>query len=313
VPVEFKFEKMLQKALAIIQYHADERRQTLTVNVDENVPRFVIGDDNRLLQVIINLLSNAVKFTPDGGEIYLGVSLDGEPGGGYCELRIEVKDNGIGISPEQQERLFSAFEQAESGISREYGGTGLGLSISKRIIEFMGGRIWIESELGKGARFIFTVKVMRGQGNDEAGYSEAGGANESEEMRSGEFEGKRLLIAEDVEINREIILELLKDSGLGIDCVENGKDALDMVSDNPGKYDIVFMDLQMPHMDGLDATRHIRAVLHGRREKLPIIAMTANVFQEDIETCLAAGMDGHLGKPLDICEVAKILRRFLAQ
>jgi len=414
----------------------DEKQQQLTVNVDKNIPSFVVGDDQRLAQVITNLMGNAVKFTPEHGKVQLEVALVEEIDGN-CELRIEITDSGIGIASEHQTRLFQAFEQAESGTSREYGGTGLGLVISKRIIELMGGRVWVESELGKGAKFIFTAKVLRGKKRyrsmlapginwknvrvlavdemaetrsqfktlfDQIGIQcdtaddgfdacriieENGGydiyfigwcmpgmdgielarkikANETKrpsvvimvtaaEWRQikedatkagvdkhlikplfssmiidcindclgvegsdkdhssihGEFQGKRLLLAEDIEINREILIALLENTGLIIDCAENGKDALDMIEAAPEKYDIVLMDLQMPQMGGLEATRHIRALPALQNIKLPIIAMTANVFKDDIEACFAAGMDGHLGKPIDIDKVLDKLREYL--
>ena len=306
--VEYNFEKTLQKTLTIIHFRVDEKRQTLTANIDSNIPRFLVGDDQRLAQVITNLLSNAVKFTPEGGNIRLAASLLGEIGGN-CEVRIEVADSGIGISPDQQERLFNAFEQAESGTSRKYGGTGLGLAISKNIVELMGGRIWVESELGKGAKFIFTIKALRG--NDRV--DDCLGAEDSDEncaSEEGEFLGKTLLFAEDVEINREILITLLENTGLVIDCAENGKEAVEKMEAAPEKYDIVFMDIQMPIMDGLEATRCIRKLPMCEREKLPIIAMTANVFKDDIEACLAAGMDDHISKPLDVNKVFEKLRQY---
>jgi CheY-like chemotaxis protein len=258
-------------------------------------------------------LSNAVKFTPEGGDIHLAAFLEDSPEDipdESCKLRIEIADNGIGISREQQEKLFDAFEQVQSGTSREHGGTGLGLAISKRIVELMGGRLWVESELGKGAKFIFTAKALRGR-SDEAAIDE--GISKADTVAENYFPGKRLLVAEDIEINREILETLLEDSGLIITCAETGKEALEMVAADPEKFDIVFMDLQMPQMDGLEATRHIRALPAAaqRHKKLPIIAMTANVFKEDIEACLEAGMDDHLGKPMDIDRVMEVLHTHL--
>ncbi|MCL2759215.1 MAG: ATP-binding protein [Treponema sp.] len=305
-PVEFNFEKMLDKVISVINFRVEEKKQTLIKNIDKNIPSYLIGDDQRLAQVITNLLSNAVKFTPEGGEIQLNAIL--LCAGKECQLRIEVIDNGIGISAEQQERLFDAFGQAESGTSRKYGGTGLGLAISKRIVKLMGGKIWIESEMGKGAKFIFNVKMQMG----EDGLSiQQDNSNIIQALDKNEFAEKRILLAEDVEINREIIITLLEDTGLIIDCAENGKEALIMIASDPGKYDMVFMDVQMPEMDGYEATRCIRELPALANKKLPIIAMTANVFKEDIEACLAAGMDDHLGKPLDINEVFVKLRKYL--
>jgi PAS domain S-box-containing protein len=434
--IEFNLDRMIQKVITVINFRVEEKHQKFTVNVDSKLPHFIIGDDQRLTQVIVNLLSNAVKFTPEGGEIRLDISLASDNDGIY-ELRIEVKDNGIGMSVEQQEKIFQAFMQADSGISREFGGTGLGLAISKRIVELMGGEIWVESEPGKGTHFIFTAKLRHGtkspllllapgvtwenvrilvvddsletreqfmdlfdslnikydlaadgieaykkieeegrydiyfidwlmpgmdgieltrrikERNDDnvsmavmitaadweyikenaikAGVNKhlikplsssmiidcvneclAGGQPEDVPIKeSGVFVGRKLLIAEDIEINREILLSLLSDTGLIIDCAGNGREALDMVEAAPDKYDMVLMDMQMPQMDGLEATRRIRALPALNGVALPIIAMTANVFKDDIENCLAAGMNDHLGKPIDVDIMFTKLHKYL--
>jgi len=312
-PVDYSFERMLQKVITVIGYRADEKQQSLTICIDDDVPKVIVGDDQRLAQVITNLLSNAVKFTPEGGNISIGTSLVGKSDD-ECELRIEVVDTGIGISPSQQQKLFEMFGQADSGTSRKFGGTGLGLEISKRIIELMGGRIWIESELGKGSHFIFTFKarcsektfddINKHKGNDIS--SETGGEN-----TDNRFEGMRMLIVEDIDINREILISLLDSTGLIIDSAENGEEALKMVETATEKYDIIFMDIQMPVMDGLEATGLIRALPGYKKGVLPIIAMTAHVFSDDIEDCLEAGMDDHLSKPLDADRVHEILRTYL--
>ncbi|MCL2627616.1 MAG: ATP-binding protein [Oscillospiraceae bacterium] len=300
--VEFNFEHMLDKVLNVIHFRADEKQHILTVCIDQAIPRYIVGDDQRLAQVITNLLSNAVKFTPEGGKVNLDVSWVTKDDNN-CELRVEVTDSGIGISPEQQDKLFVAFEQATVGTSREYGGTGLGLSITRRIVELMGGQIWVKSELNKGSQFIITVKVKPGSKmeNDEL----------IETYDHYSFSGKRLLVAEDIEINREILIALLEDTGIIIDCVENGREALDILTDDPYKYDIVFMDLQMPQMGGLEATRLIRGSDKSSLQQIPIIAMTANVFKDDINACLDAGMNDHLGKPLDLDRMLEILRKYL--
>jgi len=310
IPLLFHFEKSLLRVLAVLQYRIDEKEQKLTVCIDPGIPVSLLGDETRIIQVVTNLLSNAIKFTPEGGNIFLGVSMARETRT-HCELRIEVTDDGIGVSAEQQTRLFDAFEQADSGTSREYGGTGLGLSITKRIVEMMGGRIWVESELGHGAKFVAVIQVECGDVQAEPCGQTDGAGHENPETQNGEFSGKKMLLAEDIDINRHILMVLLEESGLEIDCAETGKEALDMVAADPEKYDVVFMDLQMPQMSGIEATRLIRALPPRRRGRLPIIAMTANVFKDDIEACVQAGMDGHLGKPLDIDKVFAALRVFL--
>jgi len=305
--IEYHFEQMIQKILTVIQFRSDEKQQKLIVNIDEKIPTYVVGDDQRLSQVITNLLSNAVKFTPDGGEVSLNIFLNEDTkDSDKCELRVTVIDNGIGVSPEQQGKLFDAFEQAERGTSRKYGGTGLGLAISKRIIELMGGEIKVESQLGKGTKFTFTAQIE--QGNKLDALTEQDVTDDSIESV---FEGKRLLMVEDVEINRVILLSFLEGTGLIIDCAVNGIEAVDKVTQNLGVYDIVLMDLRMPLMDGFEATKRIRALPDCDGEKLPIIAITANAFKEDIDACMAAGMNGHLAKPFDFDKIIKVLRKYL--
>ena len=306
---EYNFRNMINKVMTIVNFRADEKHQTVKVNIDSAIPQYVIGDDNRIAQVIANLMSNAVKFTPNYGEICIDAELIYESDDNL-ELQIEVKDNGIGIPVSQLEKLFSAFEQVQGGASREYGGTGLGLSISQRIVELMGGHVWIESEANKGTTVFFTIQLGKSNKNveitdDHKGFGHVGLS------APGEFKGKRLLVAEDIEINREILIALLEDTGISIDCANDGQEALDMVTFSPDKYDIVLMDLQMPTMGGLEATRLIRELPERKRGRLPIVAMTANVFTDDVIACLEAGMDDHLSKPLDIDKVMEKLRKYI--
>jgi len=310
---EYNFEHMIEKILNVIHFRADEKKQKLFINIDPGIPRFLIGDDQRLSQILTNLLANAVKFTDNHGEVRLDVLLI-EKDKDQCKLRIEVTDSGIGIPLKKQKKLFDAFEQGDSSVNRKYGGTGLGLSIAKRIVELMGGKIWVESEPGKGAKFVFTLSTKCSSKNEEVTVTFNTTKDKPvERPAKGTYAGKNLLIVEDIEINREIIIALLDGYGLNIDCAENGQDALDMVAADPEKYDLVFMDLQMPYMGGLEATRKMRALPPRKRARLPIVAMTANVFQEDINDCLEAGMNAHLGKPLDFDKVLVILNEYLIE
>ena len=434
----FNFEKMLQNVVNVINFRVDERRQKFYVNIGENIPRLLIGDDQRLSQVITNLLSNAVKFTPDGGTIRLDtqvISIENDA----CCLQISVEDTGIGITDEQKARLFQAFEQAESDTSRKFGGTGLGLAISKRIVQLMGGDIWVQSEPGKGSKFIFTIllkhekkeklrlldesvnwknirilvannepetirfftsfsethnfvcaivksgeealaeletnedydicfldwelpdmngieltKLIRAKAANKAVViicssvdwqviednaravgidkflpkplfssaivdmiNECIGINhatiqENKHHHTDIFSEYSIILAEDIEINREIVLALLEPTRLKIDCAENGLKALELFSKAPEKYDLIFMDVQMPEMNGYEATQSIRALDIPQAKTIPIIAMTANVFREDIDKCLNAGMNDHVGKPLDLEEVIRKLYEFLS-
>jgi signal transduction histidine kinase/CheY-like chemotaxis protein len=314
--VEFNLEKLLQKVINIISYPLNEKRQEFTMYLDKEIPQFLIGDDQRLAQIITNLLSNANKFTPEGGLIHLGVNLENSQNDIYT-LKFSVKDTGIGISSEQKERLFTSFEQAEKSTSRKFGGTGLGLAISKRIVELMNGTIWIESELGYGAEFFFTIKIKGVKDRNIKADSPQDTVDKSVHCET--FPGRRILLAEDVEINREIVIELLSPLQLEIDCAVNGIEAVQKFTSQGGKYDLIFMDLQMPEMDGFEAARRIRefetqslpAASGNPRKQVPIIAMTANVFREDIEKCLEAGMNDHVGKPLDIDDILKKLKTYL--
>ncbi|MDR2048052.1 MAG: PTS transporter subunit EIIC [Treponema sp.] len=326
-PVLFNFEKMLQKVSGVIGFRMDEKKQRFILRIDEHIPAALFGDDQRLSQVIANLLSNAVKFTPENGSIELDARLINEDDQA-CTIQVEVIDSGIGIGKEQLPRLFTSFEQADSGTSRKFGGTGLGLAISKSIVEMMGGRIRVESEPGKGSVFAFTVRMKRAPERQSENAPEdvtgekdrnAGDGNPvlfSGDKRpdiTGSLKDHRILLVEDIEINREIMIALLEPTSLQIDCAENGAEALRIFTEFPGKYDLIFMDVQMPEMDGYEATRRIRAFEKEHPSNgIPIIAMTANVFREDVEKCLEAGMNGHVGKPVDFDEVLRTLWHYLA-
>jgi len=436
----FDFEKMLINVTNVINFRIEEKKQNLIINQDKNIPVSIIGDELRLSQVITNLLTNAVKFTPESGTITLRAKDLSVPAG-KPTLQIEVADNGIGISVEQQSRLFTSFEQAEGGTARKYGGTGLGLAISKRIVELMGGRIWIESEFGTGSKFIFTIEYeedyskprtkliinkedmhvlavddspeIREYFTDvmtslELSYDVAADGYEALNMiinrkdkpyniffvdwkmpkmngieltrkikeitmnnaviimisaaewsdiekdateagvdrfiskplfqtilinsinecvgftdneitnqqttateRANNYKNHTILIAEDVDINREIMRGILEETGISIDFAENGLEAILMFKEQPSRYSLILMDIHMPEMDGYEATRKIRALDYESIKAIPIIAMTANVFREDIEKCLSAGMNDHIGKPIDIDDLFKKFELYL--
>ncbi|GHU74795.1 hypothetical protein FACS1894188_04190 [Clostridia bacterium] len=425
----FNFEKMLQKVVNVINFRVEEKNQDFLVHIDKKIPENLIGDDQRLSQIITNLLSNAVKFTPDYGKVRVDAFFIREEQG-VCTIQVKVTDSGIGINAEQQSRLFSAFSQAETSTSRKFGGTGLGLAISKRLVEMMGGEIWINSEISKGSVFSFTFEANRGALQTETpapvfedicvltvgaeipeyfarvsarmkctcdnaktaeealGYimqgfsydicfvdinlpdmtglnfvriirgkidfivlvapsasvvaletqTKTAGVNrlllkpifpsdiedcvkasltsrknlfeEDDSAESEDFSGHVLLLAEDVDINREIVISLLEPTNIEIDTAENGVAALKLFEENPERYDIIFMDVQMPEMDGYETTQAIRQLNAPRAKKIPIIAMTANVFREDIERCIQSGMDGHLGKPLDFADIIEKLHYY---
>jgi CheY-like chemotaxis protein len=309
LPVAFYFKDMVNSAVNVLRFRADEKKQGLIVDIDEKIPPEVIGDDFRLTQIITNLLDNAIKFTPEGGTVSLRTKLLTGKGSPFV-VWVEVQDTGIGISDEHKNRLFDAFEQAEGGTARKYGGTGLGLAICKQIVEMMNGTIWVESEPGKGSRFIFTVPLQRNKESLDADSFDSTELKHLEKRgEAGRYNGFCMLLAEDIEINREIITIILEDSDIRIDNAGNGSEAVRLFQDNPHKYNLILMDIQMPEMDGYEATRIIRGTPQGK--KIPIIAMTANVFKEDIDACLAAGMDGHLGKPIDTDKLFTMMDKLL--
>ena len=434
--IDFSFERLLESVVNVINFRIDEKHQQLVLSIDEKIPPALFGDEQRLAQILTNLLTNACKFTPEEGQITLGAHVL-ESDGRNITLQMDVTDTGIGISPEQKARLFRSFEQADGGISRRFGGTGLGLAISKRIVEMMGGQIWVDSEEGVGSTFSFTIvfgasdaefdapegalkhtglRILAVDDSDDAleyachvisqlgetcdvahsgkeaiamieraeepydvifvdfqmpGMSgieladrlrlseeceraviimvsvaewseiseeaiEAGvsgfipkplfpnqvakcindvfthkaGAKPGTEGTKDDpqrFAGLCVLLAEDVEINREIVTSMLAYTQIVFDEAENGKIAVEMFAADPKRYDMVLMDIQMPQMDGLEATRSIRALDIPWAKRVPIIAMTANAFREDVENCLEAGMNAHVAKPLDMPQLMREL------
>ncbi|QQO07718.1 response regulator [Breznakiella homolactica] len=297
----FSIREVFESIANVFWVKAEEKKLALTLTADDSVPGSIWSDRFRYSQVVTNLVSNAVKFTPEGGAVSVAAELLKETATGFV-IRTTVADTGIGVAPESAGRLFGAFEQANSGIFRQYGGTGLGLSISKSLVELMGGTIWYEPNGSAGSRFVFTITA------EKTGKEETAPA-EKLTPDAFDFRGKSILVAEDVEINREIVAALLEDTGVAIDFAENGLEACGMFSKNPEKYDLIFMDIQMPEMDGLAATKKIRRMEKGK--KIPIIAMSANAFREDVNASLEAGMNGHISKPLDLNVVLSTLHSFL--
>ena len=321
----FDFEHMLANIADMTNIRAEEKKQTFIVSVDTAIPDFLEADELRLSQVITNLLTNAIKFTPEKGTITLEAKRVEGPSD-ELTLQVEVKDTGIGIKKEQQEQLFNSFIQADARITREFGGTGLGLAISKKIVELMGGKIWVESEEGMGASFFFTFQA-RGRldmplisfGDDKDIEMLFGKGSDSEQIiplpnriSRYDFSSCNMILAEDVEINREIMGAILEETNICIDYAVNGKEAVALYAANPIKYSLVLMDINMPEMDGYEATKQIRNMDTLNAKDIPIIAMTANVFREDIERCLAAGMNDHTGKPIDTNALLGMLNKYLS-
>ena len=245
----------------------------------------------RLRQILINFLGNAIKFS-ERGQITVRASAV-EADSRSVLVRIEVTDQGIGLSPEQQDRLFRPFVQADGSMTRKYGGTGLGLVISKRIALLMGGNAGVISQEGQGSTFWATVRLRLAAADARADVAQA--ASSPREMLARSYAGRRVLVVEDDPLNQEVEVFLLEDADLVPDVAGNGQKALELA--RKGGYALILMDVQMPVMNGLEATRAIRQ-LPGMKD-IPILAMTANAFNEDREECLAAGMNAHVGKPME--------------
>ncbi|MDR1727591.1 MAG: response regulator [Acidobacteriota bacterium] len=266
----------------------------------------LMGDEMRMAQVLINLLGNAIKFTPERGRVVLDIEETARDEGSVA-LRFAVSDTGIGIKKEFLGRMFKPFEQEDNSTSRKYGGTGLGLAISLNLVELMGGRIQVESVEGQGTCFSFSVRF----GLDAGGAAAAKDAEAASLDAAPDFGGLTILIVDDVDINRVILKTFLRDTHVAIEEAENGVEAVAKVLAAPsGHYAMVFMDMQMPDMDGCTATRKIRASGHPGAATLPIIAMTANVFKEDVQEVLDSGMDGHVGKPVDYNVIMDTIRKY---
>jgi len=304
--VPLNIEKMLLRVSNFIIEKIKEKNINFNIALGTDMEMHYMGDELRLSQIITNLLSNAVKFTPKEGKITLAVD-EIQKENGFSVLRFSVKDTGIGMIKDQIERLFTAFEQAESDTARKFGGTGLGLAISKNIVEMMDGKISIESELGKGSEFTFEIKLERSERQDVVENIDIRPESETD---IPDFSGFTILLAEDVDINREILLTLLEDTKITIDVAVNGAITIEKFKQNPKRYNMIMMDLQMPDMDGYEATKTIRSLDIESAKTIPIIAMTASVFKEDIEKCINVGMNAHLSKPIEIENVINTIKRF---
>ncbi|WEK57092.1 MAG: ATP-binding protein [Candidatus Brevundimonas phytovorans] len=301
-PEPFPVAALVEGAAAIVEGQCVAKGLSLKVEVDAAMPEVLTGDAGRLRQVMLNFLSNAVKFTGKGGvTLRVGGAPDAE---GRWRLRVAVTDTGIGIPAEKIEQLFERFTQADASTTRVYGGTGLGLAISRRLIEIMGGEIGVDSRPGEGATFWFEAPLAMG---GAVGRLASG---DDAMPAPGGMAGGRILMADDAPGNRELVSAILRGLGLEIDTVCDGAEAVQAMQ--TGAYDLVLMDVHMPVMDGLTATREIRRMQTGTGRRTPILALTANVQADQVARCLDCGMDGHLAKPIQIPELAGALAHWLA-
>ena len=291
-PSHFELKDIISGTLHLISIVAKDKDISTRVKLASNVPKYLFADAMRLSQVLLNLMTNAVKFSKDNGVVILEISLL-EEDETSATVKFSVTDEGIGISPDNQKKLFKSFSQADSSTQKTFGGTGLGLVISKKIVELMHGDISLMSEEGKGSTFSFEIRMQKSSEDNLVQTTED--TQKVMEYALKKLQGIEVLLVEDNEMNQELAMSLLKKNGLHVTLAENGQEALDTLEEK--RFDIVLMDVQMPIMDGYEATRRIRS--QAKYKDLPILAMTANAMQEDVEQAKEAGMNEHISKPID--------------
>ena len=292
---KFPFAQELEQVNAIVTAQCRDKGIRYTCSVKDGVADYYVGDDMKLRQILINILGNAVKFTPEGGSVSLDVeALAGE--GEKRPLRFTITDTGIGIGKEFLPRLFDAFTLEDESYTSKHGSTGLGLSITKSFVELMDGHIDVESEKGAGSKFVVTVTLQESPRHGDE--HEASGA--PQEKPRATLAGRMILLAEDVPVNAEIMTMVLSMREMKVERAENGRIAVEMFkAHEPGYYSAILMDVRMPEMDGLEATRVIRSMDREDAKNIPIIALTANAFDEDVQNSLQAGLNAHLSKPVE--------------
>ena len=302
---DFSILDFITELNTIFHSQIDEKNQTLTI-IKENIRHeWVNGDQVHLMQIFSNLVSNAVKYTQEGGKIQFLVEECETKSSVYAKYRFLVSDNGMGMSADFKDTIFDAFTRAESSMTNKIQGTGLGMAITKNLVEAMGGTIDVESELGQGSCFEVLIDLRIAEDRFVSSTEQA----EKDEPAGNVLKGMRFLCAEDNELNAEILMELLKIEGAECTICENGKRVLEAFEQSaPGDYDMILMDVQMPVMNGYEATKAIRRSSHELAKTIPIIAMTANAFSEDIQHSLAAGMNAHVSKPVEMKVLEKTIR-----
>ena len=302
---DFSIPDFIQELDTIFRSQISEKKQTLTITKENIRHEWVNGDQVHLMQIFSNLLSNAIKYTQEGGEIQLLAEECESNSSVYAKYRFLVCDNGMGMSADFKDRIFDAFTRAENSLTNKIQGTGLGMAITKNLVDLMGGTIDVESEPGQGSCFEVFMDLKIAEERSASPASQA----ETEEQDGNILKGMRFLCAEDNELNAEILTELLKIEGAECTICENGKRVLETFEQSvPGDYDMILMDVQMPVMNGYEATKAIRRSSHELAKAIPIIAMTANAFSEDIQHSLAAGMNAHISKPVDMKTLEKTIR-----
>lgn len=310
---EFNFMQMIEDVKDVIEESAKARKHQLDVSCEEIVHTSVYGDDVRLRKALINILGNAIKYTPDGGKISMEVTEKSTNKEDLCCFEFVIQDNGIGMSKVFLPRLFLPFEREHNDKTSKIQGTGLGMVITKNIIQLMNGDIQVESKPGVGTKFVVTVYMGLHNGVSPARQvSTDKTENILNYIASLDYSKKKILLVEDNELNREVATEIIALTNAKIEVAENGKAALNMIVERPAYYyDLIFMDIQMPVMDGYEATRAIRQLTDDYTKEIPIIAMSANAFAEDVIAARQAGMNDHIAKPLDLKKLAEAFEKWM--
>ena len=302
---DFSIVDFIQELDTIFHSQIYEKQQTFTITKENIRHEWVNGDRVHLMQIFSNLLSNAIKYTQEGGRIQLLAEECESNSSVYAKYRFLVSDNGMGMSADFQNTIFDAFTRAENSMTNKIQGTGLGMAITRNLVEAMGGTIDVDSELGQGSCFEVLLDLKIAEDRTVALVTQ----EETDEQDGNILQGMRFLCAEDNELNAEILTELLKIEGAECTICENGEEILKAFEQSaPGDYDMILMDVQMPVMNGYEATKAIRRSSHELAKKIPIIAMTANAFSEDIQHSLAAGMNAHVSKPVEMKVPKKTIR-----
>lgn len=306
----FSMEELLENFIAMAKSQTNEKHHTLNVTLAPIDHKYLIGDSVRIQQVFMNMISNAVKYTPEGGNISIAMREEWECGRDYSQFVFEFKDNGIGMSEEFREKIFEPYEREKSTAVENIQGTGLGMYISHNFVNMMGGEIQVESKEGVGTCFTVTLPLKHDT-NEQAEDKHQAEA-ELEKWNQTDFTGKRILLVEDNDFNQEIAQIMLESVGIQVVIAENGQRALEIFQAHPaGFFDMIFMDIQMPGINGYETTRRLRATAKEDALRIPIIAMTADVFAEDVQAAKDAGMNEHMGKPLEVETLRKTLCRWL--
>ena len=303
---EFNLNQLLEDVVGMVRISLDQRRQSLSVHIEEGLHPQVIGDERRLKQILVNILDNASKYTPDYGKVSIGLNELNKMTQTMGAYRFTIEDTGIGMKPEYIKHIFEPFSRADDSRTSKTVGTGLGMTIVKNLVAMMGGDIQIESEYGKGTRFLITLTL------NKCGAPPA--LPGKKDPLPETFPGLRILMAEDNEINREIAQNILEMNGFSVTCACDGQEALEyFCSSGPGGFDAILMDIRMPVMDGLEATRQIRTSGKPDSRTIPIIALTANAFDEDTKKSMESGMDGHLSKPIQVGLMMELLGKCIGR